>query len=133
MKMTAEEIVAAYKADSSKANMQMLAELNGCSLKEIGEFLQNAAKKRKPGRPKKLSSEATKRNKNQNLSNKVESLPEEKRAKKYLIPPILESISKEKIEEYRRTAEIHRNKAAELEIQANELQDFLNGGGQNGD
>ena len=69
MKMTAEEIVKIYKSDPSKETMQQLAIDNDCTLKDIGEFLKEAAaaktektqqaaekpaeEKKGPGRPKK--------------------------------------------------------------------------------
>lgn len=131
MKMTAEEILAMYNQDRSRENMQKIADLNGCTMHDIGEFLKAAAdtpKKRGPGRPKKPSSEKTKSNKKTDTRNKVEALPEEKRSQKYLIPEIVESLTREKIDEYRRKADFFREKAAEEELKADELQDFLNGG-----
>lgn len=131
MKMTAEEILAMYNEDRSRENMQKIADLNGCTMHDVGEFLKAAAdtpKKRGPGRPKKLSSDKTKSNKKSDTRNKVEALPEEKRSQKYLIPEIVESLTREKIDEYRRKADFFREKAAEEELKADELQDFLNGG-----
>lgn len=134
MKMTAEEILEAYNRDISHANMQRIADENGCTIKEIGEFLKAAAaepQKKKPGRPKgrkNTQTDATKKDVSKQTCNKVEPLPDELRAKKYLIPPVIESISLEKIDEYRRLAKIHLDEAKRLELEANELQDFLNGG-----
>ncbi len=61
MNWTAAEIVEAYQKDPSKANMVRIARENNCTLEEIGNFLKNAAVKRKPGRPKKSGSETTKK------------------------------------------------------------------------
>lgn len=131
MKMTAEEILAMYNKDRSRENMQKIADLNGCTMHDIGEFLKAAAdtpKKRGPGRPKKSSGDKTKSNKKSDTRNKVEALPEEKRSHKYLIPEIVENLTREKIDEYRRKADFFREKADEEELKADELQDFLNGG-----
>ena len=131
MKMTAEEILAMYNKDRSRENMQKIADLNGCTMHDIGEFLKAAAvtpKKRGRGRPKKPSGDKTKSNKKSGTRNKVEALPEEKRSQKYLIPEIVENLTREKIDEYRRKADFFREKAAEEELKADELQDFLNGG-----
>ena len=135
MKMTAEEILAMYNEDRSRENMKKIADLNNCTMHEVGEFLKAAAdtpKKRKPGRPKKPGSKSTKNNKMDNSRKKVEPLPEEKRPKTYLIPEIVETMAKEKIEEFRRKAEFFRTKAQEEDLRADELQDFLNGGFCNG-
>lgn len=43
MKMTAEEILAMYNKDRSRENMQKIADLNGCTMHDIGEFLKAAA------------------------------------------------------------------------------------------
>lgn len=131
MKMTAEEILAMYNEDRSRENMQKIADLNGCTMHDVGEFLKAAAdtpKKRGPGRPKKPSSDKTKSNKKTETRKKVEPLPEEKRSKKYLIPEIIENLTKAKIDEFRRKAEFFREKALEEDLRADELQDFLNGG-----
>lgn len=130
MKMSAREIFSEYNKDRSRENMQRIADMNGCTLHEVGEFLKNAAtpEKKKPGRPKKLSSEPTKKDEESNTSNIIEPLPEEKRAQKYLIPEEVEIITREKIAEHKRMAEMFQQKAAEAILKANELQDFLNGG-----
>lgn len=137
MKETAEQIVKRYKADPSRENMQQIALDNDCTMQEIGEFLKDAATpKKKPGRPKskeaserkKIPSEAIKKRKNEKVSNKSDSVERKMLAKTYLIPPVMLSIGKEKAEEYRRLAEIHKVKARELELQAIEIEDFLEGG-----
>ena len=140
MKMSAEEIITEYQKDPSRANMVKIAEANNATLEEIGNYLKDAAApKKKMGRPKgsknrkSTRSDKTLKDTSKKTSDKVESLPREMRANKYLIPPLLESIAKEKIDEYRRIAEIHREQAQKLDLEANELQDFLNGGLCDGD
>ncbi len=128
MKDSIEQIVARYKADPSRENMKRIADDNGCTMKEIGEFLKDAATPRKPGRPKSPRSEATKKGTNKKASIKDDSNEGEMHSKKYLIPQIIESITKEKIAELSRLQEIHINKAKELELEIDELKDFLSGG-----
>lgn len=135
MKMTAEEIVKAYNSDRSRENMQHIADENGCTIHEIGEFLKNAAdnpQKKRPGRPKKLKADGTLKDKTKNVRPKVKPIEEELRPHTYLIPPVLETLAKEKIEEFRRKADFFKTKAMEAEIEADELQDFLNGGYSDG-
>ena len=135
MKMTAEEILASFKSDSSRENMQRLADENGCTMKEIGQFLKDAATpKKKPGRPKgskalkSSSRENTLKDKEKNASTKEDSFEGIMLARKYLIPPIIKSLTQEKIEELSRLKLIHENKALELKIEIDELTDFLDGG-----
>lgn len=135
MKMTAEEIVKAYNADRSRENMQRIADENGCTLHEIGEFLKDAAnmpQKKRLGRPKKQKADKTLDNKNKIMRSKVEPIEENKRPHTYLIPPTLETMAKEKIAELRRKCDFFKTKAMEAEIEADELQDFLNGGYSDG-
>lgn len=135
MKMSAEEIVKAYNEDRSRANMQRIAEKNDCTIHEVGEFLKNAAKtpkKRGPGRPKKKKEDASLKDSFENTSRIVEPIEENMRPHTYLIPPVLETIAKEKIAELRRRSEFFKNKAKESDIEADELQDFLNGGYSDG-
>lgn len=135
MKWSAERIVKEYKKDISRANMERIAKENDCTLKEIGEFLQQAALeplKKRPGRPKKQKADKTKKDENQKVRPKVEPVEENKRPHTYLIPPVLENIAKEKIAELRRKCDFFKTKAMEAEIEADELQDFLNGGYCNG-
>ena len=133
MKDSIEQIVARYKADPSRENMKRIADDNGCTMKEIGEFLKDASTPKKPGRPKTPRSEATKKGTNKKVSNKIDSDEGEMCSKKYLIPQIIESITKEKIAELSRLQEIHINKAKELELEIDELKDFLSGGFNYGD
>lgn len=135
MKDSIEQIVAKYKADPSKENLRQIAIDNGCTMHEIGQMLKDAAapKKKSPGRPKKPSSDTTKKNTKEKASIKDDSNEGEMHAKKYLIPQIIESITKEKIAELLRLQEIHINKAKELELEIDELKDFLSGGFDYGD
>lgn len=133
MKDSIEQIVSKYKADPSRENMKRIADDNGCTMKDIGELLKNAAIKKKPGRPKSPRSEATKKGTNKKASIKDNSNEGEMHSKKYLIPQIIESITKEKIAELLRLQEIHVNKAIELELEIDELKDFLSGGFDYGD
>lgn len=91
MKMTAEEIVKIYKADPSRETMLQLARDNECTLKDIGEFLKDAATpKKKPGRPKGSGRgkktpknevcDTTKKDKNKKVVLKVDSATQEMRA-----------------------------------------------------
>ena len=135
MKWSAERIVEEYKKDISRANMERIAQENDCTLKEIGEFLQQAALeplKRRPERPKKQKADKTKKDENQKVRLKVEPVEENKRPHTYLIPTTIESMAKAKIEELRRRVEFFKTKAQEAELEADELQDFLNGGYCNG-
>lgn len=134
MKDSIEQIMERYKADPSSENMRQIAIDNGCTMHEIGQMLKAAASKKKsPGRPKKPSSDTTKKNTKEKASSKDGSDEGEMHAKKYLIPQIIESITKEKIDELTRLKEIHEYKAKELELEIDELKDFLSGGFKYGD
>lgn len=138
MKMTADEILEMYNKDRSKEGMQMIADLNGCSIKEVGEFLKEQAvckPKKKPGRPKKQKNPSTEnvlKDKDENLTNIDVSVPVKKRPRSYIIPDCVVDITKLKIEEYKRLAKFHEQKAEELYLIVNECEDFLNGGTFNG-
>ena len=128
MNWTAAEIVEAYQKDPSKANMVRIAKENNCTLEEIGNFLKNAAVKRKPGRPKKSGSETTKKDENKNTSIKSDSIPVEKPAQKYLIPEIVVSLTQEHIDRLNREIEFFEEKVADKKLRRDELVDFLKGG-----
>lgn len=128
MNWTAAEIVEAYQKDPSKANMVRIAKENNCTLEEIGNFLKNAAVKRKPGRPKKSGSEATKKDENKKTSIKSDSIPVEKPAQKYLIPEIVVSLTQEHIDRLNREIEFFEEKVADKKLRRDELVDFLKGG-----
>ena len=128
MNWTAAEIVEAYQKDPSKANMVRIAKENNCTLEEIGNFLKNAAVKRKPGRPKKSGSETTKKDENKNTSIKSDSIPVEKPAQKYLIPEIVVSLTEEHIDRLNREIEFFEEKVADKKLRRDELVDFLKGG-----
>lgn len=135
MKMSAEEIVRAYNEDRSRANMQRIAEKNDCTIHEVGEFLKNAAKtpkKRGPGRPKKKKADDSLKDSFEKTSPIVEPIEENMRPHTYLIPPLIEQMTNEKIAELRRKSEFFMTKAKEADIEADELQDFLNGGYSDG-
>lgn len=128
MNWTAAEIVEAYQKDPSKANMVRIAKENNCTLEEIGQFLKNAAVKRKPGRPKKSGSETTKKDESEKTSIKSDSIPVEKPAQKYLIPEIVVSLTQEHIDRLNREIEFFEEKVADKKLRRDELVDFLKGG-----
>lgn len=128
MNWTAAEIVEAYQKDPSKANMVRIAKENNCTLEEIGNFLKNAAVKRKPGRPKKSGSETTKKDESEKTSIKSDSIPVEKPAQKYLIPEIVVSLTQEHIDRLNREIEFFEEKVADKKLRRDELVDFLKGG-----
>lgn len=128
MNWTAAEIVEAYQKDPSKANMVRIAKENNCTLEEIGNFLKNAAVKRKPGRPKKSGSEITKKDENEKTSIKSDSIPVEKPVQKYLIPEIVVSLTQEHIDRLDREIEFFEEKVADKKLRRDELVDFLKGG-----
>lgn len=128
MNWTAAEIVEAYQKDPSKANMVRIAKENNCTLEEIGNFLKNAAVKRKPERPKKSGSETTKKDENKKTSIKSDSIPVEKPAQKYLIPEIVVSLTQEHIDRLNREIEFFEEKVADKKLRRDELVDFLKGG-----
>ena len=128
MNWTAAEIVESYQKDPSKANMVRIAKENNCTLEEIGNFLKNAAVKRKPGRPKKSGSETTKKDENKKTSIKSDSIPVEKPAQKYLIPEIVVSLTQEHIDRLNREIEFFEEKVADKKLRRDELVDFLKGG-----
>ena len=139
MKMTAEEIVEMYNKDRTRETMQKIAELNGCTIKEVGEFLKNAATvKKKPGRPKgaknqkKTSAEEVLKDENQEQSSNESQILGRKRTRSYLIPDCVVEVTKQKIDEYKRLAQFHESKAEEYYLIVNEYEDFLNGGTFNG-
>lgn len=133
MKDTVEQIVEKYIANPSRENMHQIAEYNGCTIKEIGQLLKEAATpgRRKPGRPKSRknsSMEPTIKRTSVKKSNKIGSNESDTLAKRYLIPPIVESMAREKAEELKKLKDIHVNKARELQLEIDEIVDFLNGG-----
>ena len=138
MKMTAQEILDMYNQNRSRETMEKIAALNDCTIKEVGEFLKNAASqpKKKPGRPKKdksevsnlSSSEDTLKDKAEEESIKVELPSDKKPRRSYLIPELVVEATKEKIREYKRMAEFHEKKMEEYNLQVGELEDFLRGG-----
>lgn len=128
MNWTAAEIIEAYQKDPSKANMVRIARENNCTLEEIGQFLKNAAVKRKPGRPKKSGSETTKEDESEKTSIKSDSIPVEKPAQKYLIPEIVVSLTQEHIDRLNREIEFFEEKVADKKLRRDELVDFLKGG-----
>lgn len=137
MKWTAEEILKAYKSDPSKENMERIAEENGCSVKEVGQFLKEAAEKqpkKKPGRPPKnknlTTSDSTIINDSKKLTIKVESQPDEVQG--YFIPESVKIFTENKIDELYRLADIMDEKAAEKRKEAEELRKFLDGGAKYG-
>lgn len=139
MKMTAEEIVEMYEKDRSRDCMQRIADLNGCTIKEVGEFLKNASQpKRKPGRPKKEQEskepecDNTLKDDFEKLENKVESVPVKKPRHTYMIPEVVVEATKQKIEDARRMAKFHEDKAQEYNLIVMECEDFLFGGFCNG-
>lgn len=137
MKDTVEQIVEKYIANPSRENMHQIAEYNDCTIKEIGQHLKEAATPggRKPGRPKgrkSSSTEPTIKHTYSKKSNKSGSNESDNLAKRYLIPPIVESMAKEKAEDLKKLRDIHEAKAKELQLEIDEIVDFLNGGIING-
>jgi len=138
MKMTAEEILEMYNANRSRETMQKIAELNDCTIKDVGEFLKNAASqpKRKPGRPKKdkaqepdlTSIEEPKEDKIEKEEIKSETQPVQKPRHSYMIPEVVVEATREKIAEAKRKAKYYEEKANEYNLIAMECEDFLEGG-----
>lgn len=140
MKMTAEEIVEMYDKDRTRDCMQRIADLNDCTIKEVGEFLKNAAQpKKKPGRPKKEQAskspecEQTLKDNSEKVDNKSESVQGKKPRHSYMIPEVVVQATKEKIEDARRRAKFHEDKAQEYNLIVMECEDFLYGGFCNGE
>lgn len=132
MKMSAEEITRRYKEDSSRENLERIAAENGCTIREVGLFLKEAAKgeneepkKKRPGRPKKSPetsksspSEETKSNKNKRKSSKVMS------AECEMPPSIVMELVELKIHELERMIVVFEDKVKELKTQHDELVEF---------
>lgn len=132
MKMSAEEILRRYKEDSSHENLERIAAENGCTIREVGLFLKEAAKgeneepkKKRPGRPKKSPetsksspSEETKSNKNKRKSSKVMS------AECEMPPSIVMELVELKIHELERMIVVFEDKVNELKSQHDELVEF---------
>lgn len=141
MKMTAQEIVEMYNQNRSRETMQKIAEINGCTIKEVGEFLKEAATpKRGPGRPKKEkpeelkvpSIEKTLEDKTENPEIKSEAVPVKAARHSYMIPEVVVEATREKIDEARRKAKYFEEKAEEYNLIVMECEDFLQGGFCNG-
>ena len=142
MKMTAEEILEMFNANRSRETMQKIAELNDCTIKEVGEFLKNAASqpKRKPGRPKKDKAqeldltgiEEPKENETKEVLIKSGDIPVKKPRHSYMIPEVVVEATREKIAEAKRKAKYYEEKANEYNLIAMECEDFLEGGWCNG-
>ena len=138
MKMTADEIFAMYDKNRSRETMQKIADLNDCTIKEVGEFLKDVANrpKRKPGRPKKEKAEEpiltgieeTKKDKTEESENKVVSEPVKNSRHSYMIPEVVVEATREKIAEARRKAKYYEEKAEEYNLIVLECEDFLEGG-----
>lgn len=139
MKMSAEEILALYNENRSRETMEVIARANDCTIKDVGEFLKAAANqepKKKPGRPKKdstqdrnlTSEEKPKKDTAEKMETKAEILPVNKRHHTYLVPEIVVSMTSEKIKEYRRMAKYHEEKMEEYNLMALECEEFLMGG-----
>lgn len=132
MKMSAEEITRRYKEDSSHENLERIAAENGCTIREVGLFLKEAAKgeneepkKKRPGRPKKSPetsksspSEETKSNKKKRKSSKVMS------AECEMPPSIVMELVELKIHELERMIVVFEDKVKELKTQHDELVEF---------
>lgn len=132
MKMSAEEITRRYKEDSSHENLERIAAENGCTIREVGLFLREAAKgeneepkKKRPGRPKKSPeisksspNEETKSNKNKRKSSKVMS------AECEMPPSIVMELVELKIHELERMIVVFEDKVNELKTQHDELVEF---------
>lgn len=132
MKMSAEEITRRYKEDSSHENLERIAAENGCTIREVGLFLREAAKgeneepkKKRPGRPKKSPeisksspNEETKSNKNKRKSSKVMS------AECEMPPSIVMELVELKIHELERMIVVFEDKVKELKTQHDELVEF---------
>lgn len=132
MKMSAEEILRRYNEDSSHENLERIAAENGCTIREVGLFLREAAKgeneepkKKRPGRPKKSPetsksspSEETKSNKNKKKSSKVKS------AECEMPPSIVMELVELKIHELERMIVVFEDKVNELKTQHDELVEF---------
>lgn len=142
MKMSAEEIVIMYNQDRSRKTMERIAEINGCSIREVGEFLKAAAgkNKKKPGRPPKKALpeidltpiDEVLKDEIEKSENKVESNGVKITRKTYLIPDVVVEETRKKIDEFKRLAKYHEDKMEEYNLMANECEDFLNGGEFNG-
>lgn len=140
MKMSVEEILALYNENRSRETMELIARANDCTIKDVGEFLKAAAAnqepKKKPGRPKKdstqnrnlTSEEKQKKDTAEKVETKTEILPVNKRHHTYLVPEIVVTMTSDKIKEYRRMAKYHEEKMEEYNLMALECEEFLMGG-----
>ena len=139
MKMTAQEILDMYNQNRTRETMEKIAQLNDCTIKEVGEFLKDAAAqppKKKPGRPKKEKPEEGILSSSEealfDTTEKEEIKSEPQLAKKsrhsYMIPEVVVEATREKIEEARRKAKYYEQKAEEYNLIVMECEDFLEGG-----
>lgn len=145
MKMTAEEILEMYNADRSRETMEIIAAMNDCTIKEVGEFLKKAAKeqpKKKPGRKPKsekaesgnlCSTEDTKSHDTEEVTIKEQPHEDKMHRGSYLIPEVVVGLTRDKIKEYKRMADFHAQKMEEYNLLALECEDFLQGGFCNGE
>lgn len=145
MKMTAEEIVKSFKEDSSRENMQRLADENECSLHDIGEFLKEeaakntpAADKKKAGwpkgkkrgpKPQKVSEkETTLNNTNEKVEIKVESREAEMRDEKEFkkdIPEAVKRILITRLNILNEKQKVHIEALDEISAEREEIARFL--------
>lgn len=137
MKMTAEEIVKRYKADPTRETMLQLAHENDCTIKEIGEFLKDAAA-RKLGRPKgsgrgkkkpkNEECETTIKDTNKKVTPKMDSLEEEMRPEetsKNDIPEEIKNILLDRYNLLEGRAEAHMIALREINEEQKAISSFL--------
>lgn len=146
MKWTAEQILEEYNKDRSHQNMKRIADENGVTMKEIGEFLKNEAAKNTPagqkkkGRPKGTAT-GKKSQKRSGAENTLNDTKEEKEIKSDSCPrkidlgPVKEDIPgpvRKLITDQLNTIEVkmsyHQEALDDLKKEKAELISFLTGG-----
>lgn len=130
MEMTETEIIKKYKEAPSLSRIQMIADLNGCTTKEIRDILRNSGEsikepKKRASKPKKnTKAETTKKDDTKKTSNKAEPVEVEKPAESISIPVVVLEMCQERINYTNRQISAFIESIDQLNLQREELIEF---------
>lgn len=130
MEMTETEIIKKYKEAPSLSRIQMIADLNGCTTKEIREILRSSGEsvkepKKRGSKPKKnTKADATKKDDTTKTSSKAEPVEVEKPAESISIPVVVLEMCQERINYTNRQISAFIESIDQLNLQREELIEF---------
>lgn len=130
MEMTETEIIKKYKEAPSLSRIQMIADLNGCTTKEIRDILRSSGEsikepKKKTSKPKKnTKADATKKDDTTKTSSKAEPVEVEKPAESISIPVVVLEMCQERINYTNRQISAFIESIDQLNLQREELIEF---------